>query len=270
MNIDKIKSTLFQALRAAGRIIKAGSQKQFTIRKKGELNLVTVYDLAAEKAILSIIKKNFPDHSILTEESKPSGNSSSRWIIDPLDGTTNFAHGFPAACTSIAFEEKGKVILGGVYDPFRKELFFAQKGKGAFLNGKKIRVSKTPKLSEALVCTGFPYDRKQHMDEYMPIFRDFKMNVQGLRRMGAAALDLCYVACGRFDGYWELKLQPWDKAAGMLMIAEAGGKLTDFSGNPLTLTGLQNLVSNRLIHADMLSVIKPYRNTAISKQFDGD
>ena len=264
MNRSKIKSTLLQALTSAGALIKSGSKKPFSIKKKGELNLVTAIDLAAEKKILSIIRGAFPDHSVLTEESSPTGISSSRWIIDPLDGTTNFAHRFPVSCTSIAYEENGKVLMGGVYDPFRDELFFAEFGKGAFLNGKRLRVSKIRALSESLVCTGFPYDRKQHMDEYLPIFKDFKMRVQGLRRLGAAALDLCYVACGRFDGYWEVKLNSWDKAAGMLMIKEAGGKTTNFSGQPLTLGDTQNLASNGLLHTEMLSVLKNHRSAGRS------
>ena len=231
------------------------------VAKKSELSLVTATDKAAEKKILSILRKNFPDHATLTEESPPSGRSECRWIIDPLDGTTNFVHAFPVACVSIAYEEEGEVRMGGVFDPFRDELFFAELGKGAALNGRKIRVSSNKTLADSLLATGFPYDRRQKADEYLAIFKSFMMKCQGLRRLGAAALDLCYVACGRYDGYWELKLQSWDKAAGDLIIREAGGRTSDFSGRPLALEGAQNAASNGRIHEEMLEVLRPFRET---------
>ncbi len=259
MNRKKIQSTLFEALRKAGKILRSSLGERRVIEKKSELSLVTAADKAAEACIVKIIRKAFPDHSLLTEESPPFGNSHCRWIIDPLDGTTNFAHTYPVACVSIGFEENGRLEMGGVFDPFRDELFFAARGKGAALNNRPLRVSKTGTLSESLLCTGFPYDRREKADEYLPIFKAFMMKVQGIRRTGAAALDLCYVAAGRFDGFWELKLQPWDKAAAMLIIEEAGGVLSNFSGRPLTLNDIQNAASNSLIHQEMLEVLKPFQ-----------
>ncbi len=188
------------------------------------------------------------------------GKSSSRWIIDPLDGTSNFAHTYPVACISIGYEYEGEILMGGVFDPFRNELFFAEKGKGAFMNRKKIHVSRTPWLSDSLLATGFAYDRRERMDEYISIFRSFLYKVLDLRRAGAAALDLCYVACGRFDGYWEAGLHSWDKAAGMVIVHEAGGKLSNFKGKPLTVDDYQNVVSNGFIHQEMLKILKPSEN----------
>ena len=260
MNSAQIKSALFDMLEDAGKVLKTALLKPKTIRKKSELSLVTATDKKCEQVIVRAIQKKFPGHAILTEESPPMGNSTCRWIIDPLDGTTNFAHTYPVACISIAYEEEGKVQTAGVYDPFRGELFFAARGRGAFLNGKKIRVSSTPVLNDSLLCTGFPYDRREKIDEYLGIFRAFTLKVQGIRRTGAAALDLCYVAAGRFDGFWELKLQPWDKAAAMLIIEEAGGSLSNFSGGPFTLADVQNLATNGKIHREMLAVLKPFEN----------
>ena len=248
-----------EALRRAGKILRSSIAQRRVVKKKSELSLVTATDKAAEKYILQIIRKAFPNHAILTEESPPLGSSPCRWIIDPLDGTTNFAHTYPVACVSIAFEENGRVEFGGVFDPFRGELFFAERGGGASLNGRPLRVSKTRSLSESLLCTGFPYDRRQRADKYLSIFKAFMMKVQGIRRTGAAALDLCYVAAGRFDGFWELKLQPWDKAAAMLIIKEAGGCLSNFQGRPLTLEDIQNVASNPRIHRPMLKVLKPFQ-----------
>ena len=262
MNRTKIKSTLLKALKESGKILKSTLAERRVVAKKSELSLVTASDKESEKIILQIIGANFPDHAILTEESPPRGKSSSRWIIDPLDGTTNFAHTFPVACVSIAYEEKGRVEMGGILDPFKDELFFAERGNGATLNGGPIVVSKTPALSESLLCTGFPYDRRERPDEYLAVFKAFMMKVQGIRRMGAAAIDLCYVACGRFDGYWEMNLNPWDKAAAMLMIEEAGGCLSNFSGQPLGLDDTQNVASNGFIHAEMLGVLNPFRKLA--------
>lgn len=263
MNQPKIKSTLLKALDGAGSILRKGLDKPKSIQKKAAVNLVTATDKAAERFVLKTILSAFPNHAILSEESPPSGRSDSRWIIDPLDGTSNFAHSYPVACVSIGFEHEGEVLMGGVYDPFRKELFFAEKGKGATRNGKRIHVSKNRRLTDCLIATGFPYDRREKMNTYLPIFRSFLMKVQDLRRAGAAAIDLCYVACGRFDGYWEINLQPWDKAAGMLMVKEAGGMVTDFSNSPLTVTGNQNLASNGIIHREMLSVLKPFRKAGL-------
>lgn len=262
MNQAKIKSTLLTAISKSGKLLKTSIHKRGKIEKKTELSLVTETDKKAEKIILRTIQGAFPNHAILTEESPPMGKSTSRWIIDPLDGTTNFAHTFPVACVSIAYEEHGELIMGGVFDPFRDELYFAERGKGAFRNRRKIHVSRTPWLSECLLATGFPYDRRERMNEYITLFRSFLMKVQDLRRAGAAALDLCYVASGRFDGYWEANLQPWDKAAGMLIVQEAGGRVSNFKGKPLTVDDYQNVASNGFIHKEMLEVIKPFEDLA--------
>jgi len=262
MNRDKIKSLLLKALSEAGMILKSTLHERAIINKKSELSLVTASDQKAEDLIIGLIRKGFPDHSILAEESMPSGTSPCRWIIDPLDGTTNFAHTYPVACVSIAYEESGVVQVGGIYDPFRDELFFAEKGKGATLNKKPIHVSLSPSLNDSLIATGFPYDRREKMDEYLPVFKEFVVKVQGIRRCGAAAIDICYVACGRFDGYWECKLNPWDKAAALLILHEAGGRSSNFSGETLSLEDTQNVASNSLIHDEMLEVLKPYQNVA--------
>lgn len=259
MKNTKIKRTLLEALEKAGKIIRANFGKEQRITKKGKFNLVTEIDKASEKAVVGLILKRFPDHSILAEESPEVTGSGCRWIIDPIDGTTNFAHGFPIVSVSIGFERDGRLEMGGVWDPFRKELFFAERGRGATLNGKRIHVSKAGTLEDSLLATGFPYDRNLSPDGYLAMLRVFLTRIQGIRRGGSAAIDLCYVACGRFDGYYEMKLQPWDKAAGMMIVEEAGGKLTDFSGAPLTLTGLQNLATNGLIHAEMLTALAPFR-----------
>ncbi len=260
MKTSKIKSTLLEAIETAGKIVKRAFGKKQRITQKGEFNIVTETDKAAEKAALGVILKRFPRHSILAEESPEVHGSDGCWIIDPIDGTTNFAHGFPLTSISIAFEREGQLEMGGVLDPTRDELFFAERGKGAFLNKKRIRVSKVKTLKDSLVVTGFPYDRKKNPGDYLAMFRAFLTKVQGIRRTGSAAIDLCYVASGRFDGYYEMKLNPWDKAAGMLIVKEAGGNLTDFSGRPLSLTSIQNLATNGHIHGAMLNVLRAFKN----------
>lgn len=260
MNTAKIKSTLLKSLQDAGKLLKTQIANHHVVEKKSALSIVTETDKKAEQIIIRHIQKNFPDHAILTEESPPQGRSSSRWIIDPLDGTSNFAHTFPVCCVSIGYEEAGEMVMGGVYDPFRDELFFAERGKGAVMNNKKIHVSRTPWLSDALLATGFAYDRRERMDDYLAMFRSFLMKVLDLRRAGAAAIDLCYVACGRFDGYWECGLHSWDKAAGMLIVQEAGGKVSNFKNKPLTLDDYQNVASNGFLHQEMMKVLKPFEN----------
>ncbi len=260
MKNAKIKSTLLKALARAGKIVRSNFGKKQRIAKKGEFNLVTEIDKASEKAAVELILKHFPHHSILAEESPAVAGSGCRWIIDPIDGTTNFAHGFPIFSVSIGFERNGRLEMGGILDPTRNELFFAERGKGAFLNGTRIHVSRTKMLSNALVVTGFPYDRKENPEDYLDMLRVFLTKVQCIRRTGSASIDLCYVACGRFDGYYEMKLAPWDKAAGIIIVEEAGGRLTDFSGHPLTLVGPQNLATNGRIHREMLQMLKSFKN----------
>lgn len=258
MENTALKETLLEALRAAGDIIYKALCDEKIIEFKGEIDIVTPTDKAAEKAVTDIIKKKFPDHAILAEESRPEGHSPYRWIIDPLDGTTNFAHGLPHAAVSIALTEKGTAILGGVLDPFRKELFFAEKGKGAFVNKARITVSKTKALDHAMLATGFPYDRREHADKYLALYKAFMVKTQGIRRLGSASLDLCYVACGRYDGFWELKLHPWDTAAGALIAEEAGGTVTNFRNEKFDIFGTQTLASNGLVHGEMLKVLEPF------------
>lgn len=257
-----IKETLLLALKEAGAILKSSLGERRIVAKKGELSLVTETDRRSEEVIVGTILSHFPDHALLTEESPPRGKSPYRWIVDPLDGTTNFAHTYPVAAVSIALEDHGVIHYGGVYDPFREELFYAERGQGATLNGLPLVVSQNPTLENSLLATGFPYDRRRHADKYLAPFKAFMMQVHGVRRMGAAALDLAYVAMGRYDGFWELKLNLWDIAAAWLLIEEAGGKLSDFSGRPLTVPKdpmvPQLVASNGFIHDEMLEVLKPF------------
>lgn len=247
----------WQAAQAAGAIIRANWRQPKRIDRKGAVDLVTDTDRKCEKIIVEILTKRFPAHSILAEEDTrlEHSESSYRWVIDPLDGTTNFAHGYPHFCVSIALESKGEVILGLVYDPLRQECFRAVKGQGATLNGAPIHCSTVDDIDNALLATGFPYDRRDHADYYLSFFRAFITRCQGIRRNGSAALDLCYVACGRLDGYWELKLKPWDVAAGGLIVSEAGGRLSDFGGARFTIDGRETLAANPPIHAQMARIL---------------
>ena len=227
---------------------------------KGELNLVTEVDRACEERIISLIGTHFPDHDVLTEETPLSPKGSPfRWIVDPLDGTTNYAHGYPIFCVSIALQMEGRLILGVVYDPTRDEMFWAQRGEGAYLNGRRIGVSKTKKLIRSLLSTGFPYDLRESRVNNLDHFCNMIMRAQAIRRDGSAALNLCYVAAGRFDGFWELKLKPWDVAAGTIIVEEAGGEVTDFDGNSPDIFGQEIVASNGLIHQEMLEVLREGR-----------
>ncbi|HLD56539.1 MAG TPA: inositol monophosphatase family protein [Candidatus Omnitrophota bacterium] len=256
MTNRKVKQTLEKALVEAGSLLKRASKRPLKIEYKGPVSIVTQVDKKAERLIIDIIRKQFPNHSILAEESEPTGKSNCKWIIDPIDGTSNFAHGLPMACVSIAYEENGIVEVGGVWNPFHNEWFWAERGKGASLNGKKIRISKIKTLKDSMLVTGFPYDRRERARYYLNFMEAFMMKTQGIRRLGSAALDTCYVACGRFDGYWEFKLNAWDVAAAALIAEEAGAKLTDFSGKRMSIYGNQTLVTNGLIHNQMLRIIK--------------
>ena len=226
------------------------------ISYKGAINLVTEADLKSEAIIKKAIRKRYPNHTILAEESGLEERGDIRWVIDPLDGTTNFAHGLPWFCTSLALEVEGEIVLGIVYNPVLKECFSAIKEKGAFLNQKPIRVSQTKELSKALLATGFPYDIQQNPEPVMTRFRNMIMHARGVRRAGSAALDLCYVACGRFDGFWEERLHPWDTAAGMLIVQEAGGRVSDFSNNFYSIYGKEILATNGFLHRDMLKILQ--------------
>ncbi len=229
--------------------------KVLDVRHKGTVDLVTDADHAAEVAIVEVLRGTFPRHDILAEEADYGQvESSYRWIIDPLDGTTNYAHGFPWFAVSIALEVRGEVQLGVVYNPFHQELFVAEKGKGAFLNDIQIRASSVKRLDEALLATGFPYDRKESPVNNFDHFYNFQMAAQACRRAGAASLDLAYVAAGRLDGFWEMKLKPWDVAAGKLLVEEAGGCMTDLGGTPFDIYGNECLASNGLLHDSMVQV----------------
>ncbi len=227
-------------------------------RKSGQAtNLVTEIDKQSEKMIIKRIMQHFPGHAILGEEGGAQEQTSEyRWIIDPLDGTTNFTHGLPIFCVTIGIEHKGKIIAGVIYDPNRDELFSAEKGKGAFLNGKRISVSSTDSLINSMLVTGFPYNINENPENVIGHFVNFLPKAQAVRRLGSAAIDLAYVACGRFDGYWEVFLHPWDKAAGILLVQEAGGFVTNFENNANEIIYNPNtLATNGLIHNKMLEVL---------------
>ncbi len=250
---------LKKAALAGGRILAAKFGK-VGYRLKGRANLLTEADLASQKKVIGIIRKAFPADGFMAEESPLEETPNRRlWIIDPLDGTTNYAHGFPAAAVSIGFSEKGVIKAGGVYDPFRKELFLAERGRGSYVNGRRLSVSKAPTISKALLVTGFAYDRAERAAFYCRFFAEFMRLSHDVRRMGAASLDFCWLAAGRTDGYWEFGLKPWDVAAGKLVVEEAGGRVTDFSGAGWRVDGKmgsQTLATNGRVHAEMLAVIR--------------
>ena len=249
-----------QTARDAGRILAERFGRKIEISNKSEIDLVTESDLASERLIIERIKTYYPRHSVLAEESGATNpqnldqQSDWLWIIDPLDGTTNYAHAYPCFCVSIALAHQGKLEVGVVYDPIRDEMFAAERGQGASLNGRRISVSSTTILGRALLCTGFPYDVRQR-SEFARHFANFIMHAQGVRRDGAAALDLAYVAAGRFDGFWEEGLKPWDVAAGVLLIEEAGGRVSDYLGDPASIYTPPIMASNGLIHEEMMKVL---------------
>ncbi len=241
----------------SGRIQKRYFEKTFSVMHKGEINLVTNVDLECESRILELLGSAFPADEVISEEKanafEPGKN---RWIVDPLDGTTNYAHGYPFFCTSIAYEVGGEIIAGVIYNPIMDELFFARKGEGSFFNGEKMRVSTTKELKQALVVTGFPYDVSTNPNNNLNHWANFMMRAQALRRDGSAGLNLSYVAAGRFDGFWELSLSPWDMAAGVLIAREAGGIVTSLSGDVFSLYQGGIMASNGLIHGQMVEVIR--------------
>jgi myo-inositol-1(or 4)-monophosphatase len=242
--------------RRAGVLLKEKFNQKHEIHYKGEINLVTEADKMSEDLIIAAISQKFPDHGILSEESPViTGVGKLRWIIDPLDGTTIYTHGYPVFCVSIALENEGIIVLGVIYDPMREEMFVAVRGKGAYLNDKKLMVSHIDNISKSLLATGFPYDIRESKENNLDYFNSMALNVQAIRRAGAAALDLAYLAAGRFDGFWELKLKPWDTAAGCLLVTEAGGVISDIAGSKWNLQSPSLLSSNGLIHEQMISVL---------------
>lgn len=257
---QRVEPFLRKLILSAGSRLKnqSGRIKRISYKKGAATNLVTNVDREIEAYIKESIRRKFPTDSLLAEESRAElGDSNGRkWIIDPLDGTTNFAHNLPMFCVSIGVEQHGELLAGAVFNPVTGELFFAAKGRGATLNGKRIRVSAQRKLSRGLLVTGFPYDVHVHPERSLPYFNTLIQHAQGMRRLGSAALDLCYVAMGRFDGFFEVHLNPWDTAAGVLILREAGGMVSNFEGAPFSIYEKQLVASNGRIHREMLEVIQ--------------
>lgn len=261
-------TTAVKAARRAGSIINQASQNLdlLNVSKKSHSDYVSEVDGAAENAIIKVLLAAYPDHAILAEESGHQGdqrNSKYQWIIDPLDGTTNFLHGFPKYSVSIAVKHKGVLSHAVVYDPTNNELFTASRGGGAFLNDRRIRVSKRTRLEDCLIGTGIPFRDLTHLDAYIAMFKDIIPRTAGIRRPGSAALDLAYVATGRYDGFWEIGLAPWDMAAGCLLITEAGGLVGDLEGNETQLESGQILAGNPKIFGQLLQVIAPHLTPAL-------
>jgi myo-inositol-1(or 4)-monophosphatase len=251
-----------QVARDAGAILVDRLGRALQVSNKGDIDLVTEADLASEKLIIERIQSHYPRHAILAEESGAtdgvglvSGNSDWKWIIDPLDGTTNYAHGYPCFCVSIALERAGAIELAVIYDPMRDEMFAAERGQGATLNDRRMLVSTVADLNSAMLCTGFPYNVRERPN-FARDFANFTMEAQAVRRDGSAAIDLAYIACGRFDGFWEDGLKAWDVAAGVLLIEEAGGRVSNFSGGALDIYTPRVLASNCLVHNAMMKVLE--------------
>jgi len=256
--MEDLKEVLLDATREAGKIILHHFNGVFKIaHKDGINNLVTEVDKLAENRIIEVIRASFPSHSIISEEvGELLQKSDYQWIIDPIDGTVNFAHAIPLCCVSIGLMHKGELMLGAVYNPMMNELFFAEKGKGATLNGEPIKVSHKSNFKTAFLVTGFPYNWPDSSQHPIKVFERFVLEGLPVRRLGSAAIDLCWVACGRFDGFWEYNLQPWDVAAGYLIVLEAGGRITDFEGGQYDVFTKETLATNGLIHNNMLDLIK--------------
>jgi myo-inositol-1(or 4)-monophosphatase len=251
-----------QTARDAGHLLAERIGRKLQISTKGEIDLVTEADLASEKLIIDRIQSHYPRHAILAEESGEAAGAGEtqsdwKWIIDPLDGTTNYAHGYPCFCVSIAVARGGEIQIGVIYDPLRDEVFAAERNVGAMLNERPVKVSAIEDLNKAIVCTGFPYNVRElpQFLRHFTNFTNFTNHSQAVRRDGSAALDLAYVACGRFDGFWEDGLKAWDVAAGVLLIEEAGGRITDFAGDPLDIYTPKVLASNGLLHDSMQKVL---------------
>ncbi len=238
--------------REAGRLLMTYFERRIGYEYKGDVDLVTEADRASEKLIVQRIRESFPSHDIVGEEgTRKDSGSDFRWYVDPLDGTTNFAHGYPVFCVSLGIESRSGLHAGVLYDPTRDELFAAEKGKGATLNGRTIQVSKTRKLSESLLATGFP-SQKRHKSPNIHFYHQLTLRSHGLRRAGSAALDLANVAAGRYDGFWEFNLNPWDTSAVVLLVLEAGGTVTRFDGSPWRIDSTETLGSNTLLHEEMV------------------
>jgi myo-inositol-1(or 4)-monophosphatase len=254
---ERYRAVAAEAVLRAGALQKARYGQELEVRHKGTIDLVTDVDRACEDEVLRVIRSRFPDHDVVAEET-PVESTGSRtvWYVDPLDGTVNFAHGYPFFSASVAVAVDGSAVAGAVYDPIKEELFTAERGGGAFLNGRPLRVSRTDLLVKSLLVTGFPYDVHEDVEGKLRMFRRFMGVAQAVRRDGSAALDLCYLAAGRIDGFFEERLNSWDMAAGNLMIEEAGGRVSRYDGTPLALRHDEILASNGLLHEAMLQVVQ--------------
>jgi len=243
------------AAREAGKMLAQNAGRTHAVHHKGAIDVVTEMDKASEGLLVSALRASFPDAAVIAEEGSKIAGTGGTFIVDPLDGTTNYAHGHPQWCVSIGYERDGKVRAGVVFDPLRDELFAASEGDGAFLNGRPIRVSKVATLNDALVATGFPYDRREKADYYMAFYKAAVVATQGVRRAGAAALDMAWVASGRHDAYFEQGVAAWDVAAGEILVREAGGTVTDYAGGPHVLTGRKTLATNGLLHDETVKLL---------------
>ena len=257
VNPQALRDDAVEWARQAGAILRESHGGAHRLERKSPIDLVTETDRRAEALILERLRARYPDHAVLAEESGAHATGAKvRWLIDPLDGTTNYAHNYPFFCVSIAAEVEGTLAAGAIYDPVRDEMFAAARGLGATLNGGPLQVSAVAQLEDSLLVTGFPYDVREHPERHVPLFQAFLTRAQGIRRDGSAALNLCYLAMGRFDGFWEGRLSPWDMAAGVLIVREAGGTVTRYDGAEFALDGRQILATNGHLHEAMLSVIR--------------
>jgi myo-inositol-1(or 4)-monophosphatase len=254
----------------AGAIQMARRDSGFRIDKKGEIDLVTEVDLECERMARAVIAERFPDHDILAEELSSGPNEPARarhrWVLDPLDGTTNYAHGLPIFCSAASLEIDGQPVIAAVYDPSRRELFTAERGVGAWLNGVPMRVSHASALIDSLLCTGFPYSVQEDPEELVALFGEFLKRARAVRRLGSAAIDLCYVAAGRLDGFYELKLNPWDISAGALLVQEAGGRVTSLDGGPYSSRGGEVIASNGGVHDAMVETLQVFKSARRSRK----
>lgn len=260
-------ATAIEAVVRAGDMQIARFGSDVGVSKKGEIDLVTEVDVAVERMFRALVAARFPDHDVLAEEmGQTSRGSRCRWVFDPLDGTTNYAHGMPIFCASLALEIDGRAEVGAVYDPNRRELFTAERGVGSWLNGRTLRTSVTGVIGDAVLVTGFPYNVRETLDEVVGLFGAFVARARAVRRLGSAALDLCWVAAGRMDGFWEERLQPWDTMAGALIVQEAGGRVSGLDGSPWVPARGQIVASNDGIHDDMLALVRDFRANRTSSR----
>lgn len=255
-------TTAVEAVTRAGQMMLARVGHDVRIDKKGTIDLVTEVDIEVERMFRALIAERFPTHAVLGEEFGGAAGAVAGpcWVFDPIDGTTNFAHGLPIFCSSLAFEIDGEAQVAAVFDPSRQELFTAERGGGAQLNGRPIRVSQAEAMVDAMLVTGFPYDVHERVDEIVGLFAAFVGKARAVRRLGSAAIDLCYVASGRLDGFWESDLKPWDIAGGALIVQEAGGRITNYDGGPFTSRGRQVLASNATLHDQMLAIVRDFQS----------